>query len=82
LSGNLRVLGVDAASPEPPDTPRFPLHAQLFEQGIIILENLVLSHVDPGPHFLVCLPLLLAGVHDGAPCRAVVLQADEAMRVP
>jgi arylformamidase len=46
-------------------------HRTLLKAGILILEGLDLSGVDPGHYELVCLPLRLAG-SDGAPARAVL----------
>ncbi|HZT05806.1 MAG TPA: cyclase family protein [Chloroflexota bacterium] len=46
-------------------------HRALLEAGVWILEGLNLSHVQPGPYDLVCLPLRIAA-SDGAPARAAI----------
>jgi arylformamidase len=46
-------------------------HEILLEAGVVILEGLDLSGVDPGSYELVCLPLLVVG-GEGAPARAVL----------
>jgi arylformamidase len=45
----------------------------LLGNNVIIVEGLDLSHVDPGPYELICLPIRIAC--DGAPCRAVLMPA-------
>jgi len=62
------------------DTPSMDLfemdldvHRTLLGNGIAILENLDLSHVEPGLYTLVALPLRIEG-GDGSPVRAVLVQ--------
>ena len=43
----------------------------LLDAGVVILENINLSQVEPGSYRLVCLPLKLMGA-DGAPVRAIL----------
>lgn len=47
------------------------IHRALMRAGVVILEGLVLDHVNPGSYELVCLPLLLTEA-EGAPARAVL----------
>jgi arylformamidase len=47
-------------------------HRALLEAGVVVVEGLDLSRVDPGRYELVCLPLRIAG-SDGAPARALLL---------
>ena len=70
----VRLVGADFLSVEVPDAPGHPTHVALLSAGVVILEGLDLSGVAPGAYRLVCLPLLLAGC-DGAPARAVLLEA-------
>lgn len=53
------------------DSP-YPLHEFLLGNGIIILENLVLSGMAPGEYHLAAFPLNIEGA-DGAPVRAVLM---------
>jgi len=46
-------------------------HKVLAGAGIAILENLVLTHVEPGRYELIALPLKLEGM-DASPVRAVL----------
>jgi len=67
----LRLVGTDFLSIEQKGTPGHPTHVTLLEGGVIILEGLDLSHVEPGPYDLAVLPLKIVG-GDGAPARAVL----------
>lgn len=78
----IRLIGVDYLSVQRfTDGPR--THEILLGAGVVILEGLNLSRVEPGVYELMCLPVLLAG-SDGAPCRAVLrpLPSDEPKPAP
>jgi arylformamidase len=49
-----------------------PTHRALLEAGIIIIEGMDLSAIDPGTYTLYCLPLKLVG-SDGAPARTILM---------
>jgi len=67
----IRLVGTDFLSIEQKGTPGHPTHVTLLEAGVIILEGLDLSAIDPGAYELAVLPLkILAG--DGAPARAIL----------
>ena len=68
--GDVRLLGMDYLSVEPPDSPGNPVHHALLEAGVAIVEGLDLSALEGGWYNLWCLPLKVAG-GDGAPVRAV-----------
>ncbi len=68
----LRLVGIDYLSIEAFHAPGHPVHRHLLGAGVVILEGLNLSRVEPGTYELVCLPLPVKGI-DGAPCRAVLL---------
>ena len=70
----IRLIGVDFLSVERKGAPGHPTHVTLLRAGVVIVEGLDLSNVEPGAYRLVCLPLKIAG-GDGAPARAV-LQTD------
>jgi arylformamidase len=67
----VRLVGIDGLSVDPWDSPGFPAHRRLLGAGVVILEGLDLSRVEPGACELLCLPLPLRGL-DGAPCRALL----------
>ncbi len=50
-----------------------PTHIILLGAGVVILEGIDLSGVDPGEYILFCLPLKVKGV-DGAPVRAILVE--------
>jgi arylformamidase len=62
----IRVVGIDYLS-----IGDRPAHLALLERDIGIIEGLDLRAVEPGPYYLACLPLKLAGA-DGAPARALL----------
>ncbi len=65
------TIGVDTPSVDEATSKDLPGHAAFAETGIVILEGLVLAHVDPGRYELIALPLKLVGF-DGSPVRAVL----------
>jgi arylformamidase len=62
----VRVVGIDYLS-----IGDRPAHLTLLERDIGIIEGLDLRAVEPGPYYLACLPLRIAGA-DGAPARALL----------
>jgi arylformamidase len=67
----IRLIGVDVPSVDPIDSKDLHAHHSLNENGIHILESVVLDHVEPGDYELIALPLpLVEG--DGSPVRAVL----------
>ncbi len=67
----LRLVGIDYLSIEAWHSPGHPVHRHLLGAGLVILEGLDLTGVEPGAYELLCLPLSLPGI-DGAPCRALL----------
>jgi arylformamidase len=67
----VRLVGVDYLSVAPFREPA-PTHRVLLEAGLVIVEGLDLSRVEPGAYRLYCLPLKLAGA-EGAPARAILV---------
>jgi arylformamidase len=70
----VRLVGIDSFSMDPYDLHDLPAHRILLGAGLIVLENLDLSQVAPGPYELIALPLKLAA-SDGAPARVIVRPA-------
>ncbi len=68
-------MGVDYLSVQRFRDPEPLTHRILLSAGVVILEGVDLSRVDPGSYELICLPLKIVG-SDGAPARAVLIQED------
>jgi arylformamidase len=67
----IRLIGVDVPSVDPIDSKDLHAHHSLNENGIHILESVLLEQVEPGDYELIALPLpLVEG--DGSPVRAVL----------
>ncbi len=64
--GGVRLVGIDYLSIGDPDA-----HRIFLGNGVVPLEGLDLSEVEPGPYCLVCTALRLVG-SDGAPARALL----------
>jgi arylformamidase len=62
----VRLVGIDYLSIGDPEA-----HRVLLGRRVGVIEGLDLRSVEPGRHFLVCLPLKIAGC-DGAPARALL----------
>lgn len=67
------LIGIDYLSIEAYHSAGSPVHQSLLEAGIVILEGVDLSEVDPGVYQLICLPLRLRDL-DGSPVRAVLVR--------
>jgi arylformamidase len=52
-----------------------PTHEILLSNGVVPVEGLDLSRIEPGEYQLICLPLKLKDC-DGAPVRAVLMQGE------
>jgi arylformamidase len=66
-----QLVGIDGPSVDAWTATDFPCHKRLLAAEILILENLVLHHVEPGGYGLIAIPLNLVGA-DGCPVRAVL----------
>ena len=69
----IRLVGTDAPSVDPYDSPDLPAHRVLLRAGMGILENLLLDGIRPGAYDLIALPLRLADA-DSSPVRAILLE--------
>lgn len=73
VSRGVELVGMDYLGIEPYEAgDECPVHKQLMEAGVIILEGADLRQVPPGEYFLVCAPIKLVGC-EGAPTRAFLL---------
>jgi arylformamidase len=70
----VRLVGIDYLSVAPFGAS-VPTHTALLGAGVVVLEGLDLSSVDPGPYDLICLPLRIVG-SDGGPARALLRSRD------
>jgi arylformamidase len=67
----IKLVGWDYLSLEKFGSRDFPSHHALLGAGVLVVEGLDLSQVEPGEYELTCLPLKLAG-GDGAPARVIL----------
>ncbi|MDR0818098.1 MAG: cyclase family protein [Oscillospiraceae bacterium] len=70
-NSGVRLIGVESQSVGTEDAPA-PVPLILLGAGVIALEGLVLSEVEPGEYTLCAFPLKLSG-SDGSPVRAVLI---------
>ena len=71
VAAGLVLLGTDAPSVDAVDSATLPAHHALLGGGAVILENLALAGVPPGPYELLALPLRLVGL-EASPVRAIL----------
>ncbi|UOQ95187.1 arylformamidase [Halobacillus shinanisalinarum] len=67
------LIGVDTPSVDSETSKTLPAHHSLYNNDILILENIVLDHVAPGTYELMAFPLKMEQA-DGSPVRAVLRQ--------
>jgi arylformamidase len=67
----IKLVGWDYLSIEKYQSKDFATHHTLLGEGVVIVEGLDLSQVEPGEYDMVCLPLRLQG-GDGSPARVVL----------
>jgi arylformamidase len=67
----IKLVGWDYLSLEKHPSTDFATHHILLGAGVVIIEGLDLSLVDPGEYDMICLPLRLQG-GDGSPARVVL----------
>jgi len=69
----VKLVGIDYLSVEQFHSGHHRTHRTLLERGIVIVEGLDFSDIEPGEYAFCCLPLRLEGL-DGAPARAVLMR--------
>lgn len=69
----VRLVGTDAPSVDPVDSKTLDAHLAFVAGRVAILENLLLTDVEPGAYTLVALPLRLVEA-DSSPVRAVLIE--------
>jgi arylformamidase len=72
----MKLVGVDYLSVESFHAPSsYPVHHTLLGGGVVPVEGLDLSQVEPGEYQLFCLPLRIVG-SDAGPARVILTQPD------
>ncbi len=71
VQAGLKLVGFDYLSIDRFGSTEFPAHQALLGRGVIVVEGLDLSEVEPGEYEMACLPLRV-GSGDGAPARVVL----------
>jgi arylformamidase len=67
----LKLVGFDYLSIDRFGDGSYPAHHALLGAGVVVVEGLDLSEVEPGEYDMTCLPLRVGG-GDGAPARVVL----------
>ena len=67
----LKLVGFDYLSIDRFGDSSYPAHRALLAAGVVVVEGLDLSEVEPGEYDMTCLPLRVGG-GDGAPARVVL----------
>ena len=67
----LKLVGFDYLSIDRFGDASYPAHQALLGAGVVVVEGLDLSEVEPGEYDMTCLPLRVGG-GDGAPARVVL----------
>ena len=66
------LIGNEGQTVGPPDAP-MNVHLILLRAGVVLLEGILLTHVEEGVYFLNAAPLNLYAA-DGSPCRAWLMR--------
>ncbi len=73
VSQGVDVIGIDTPSIDSGDSHELASHICAIDAGILILENLCLTNVEPANYQLIALPLKIKGL-EASPVRAVLLK--------
>ncbi len=71
VAHGIKLVGIDYLSIAPFNNSR-ETHEKLLKAGLVLIEAVDLSQVQPGKYTLVCLPLKLKDT-DGSPARVILL---------
>ena len=71
VQAGIKLVGIDSLSVEKFGSRDYAAHQALLKAGVVIVEGLDLSDVEPGEYEMMCLPLLVEGA-DGAPARVIL----------
>ncbi len=75
VEAGVRLVGVDYLSVDRYKAPGHPAHHTLLGAGVIVVEGVDLSRVEPGDYELICCPLLIPGA-EAAPARVFLRSLD------
>ena len=75
VAAGVRLVGSDAPSMDHVESKTLDTHHALVDAGVAVLENLVLSDVEPGVYTLIALPLKFTEA-DSSPVRAVLIEGN------
>ena len=71
VQAGIKLVGIDYLSLEKYGSTDYAAHHVLLKAGVVIIEGLDLSDVEPGEYDMTCLPLRIVGA-DGAPARVIL----------
>lgn len=71
IDHGIKLTGIDYLSIAPYKNSR-PTHEIILKAGMVVIEGVDLSKVQPGKYTLVCMPLKLKDT-DGSPARVILL---------
>jgi len=71
VQAGIKLVGFDYLSVDRAGSADYPAHRALLGSGVILVEGLDLSEIEPGEYEMACLPLRVAG-GDAAPARVVL----------
>lgn len=71
VQAGIKLVGIDYLSIEKFGSHDYAAHHALLGAGVVVVEGVDLSEVEPGEYDMTCLPLRLVG-GDGSPARVVL----------
>ncbi len=71
VQAGIKLVGIDYLSVERYGSTDFAAHHALLGAGVVIIEGLDLTEVEPGEYDMTCLPLRIVGA-DGSPARVIL----------
>jgi arylformamidase len=71
VAQGVKLVGLDYLSVAHAGEEQVPVHRAFLDRGVVLLEGIDLSGINPGRYELICFPIRIHGA-DGAPCRAVL----------
>ncbi|MCL5257051.1 MAG: cyclase family protein [Chloroflexi bacterium] len=77
----VQTVGIDYLSVEPFEQPGHVTHLTLLGNGIVPIEGLDLTGIEPGAYLMACLPLKVHG-GNGAPARTILIEIEEEEQTP
>ena len=69
----VKMVGIDYLSIGPYGGVNVETHRTLLGAGVVAVEGLLLTDIEPGRYFLAALPPKMGGV-EGSPCRVILIE--------